>query len=110
LDGKLPPDELVLGPFVGKVACTRIPFGKGVCGTAAELDQSQRVEDVHAFVGHIACDADSASEIVVPLRANGKVIGVLDIDSPTLCRFSEEDKEGIEGFVQTLESVLTRLV
>ena len=96
LDRDLSSDELVLGPYVGKVACTRIPFGRGVCGTAALLDQTQRVEDVHTFADHIACDADSASEIVVPLRANGKVIGVLDIDSPSKSRFSEVDQQGLE--------------
>ncbi|WP_105103964.1 GAF domain-containing protein [Microbulbifer pacificus] len=98
LDG----DELCLGPFQGKPACTRIPVGSGVCGTAVQTGRSQRVEDVHQFPGHIACDAVSASEIVVPLYAGDRCIGVLDIDSPTVARFSEQDLAGIEAFAQTL--------
>ncbi len=90
-------DELVLGPFQGKPACVRIPVGKGVCGAAAATLQTQRVPDVHAFPGHIVCDADSRSEIVVPLVVDDKLIGVLDIDSPSLDRFSEADQEGIEA-------------
>ena len=86
--------ELVLGPFQGRAACIRIPFGKGVCGVAAESRQVQRVEDVHAFPGHIACDAASRSEIVVPLIRDGEVIGVLDIDSPNHARFDAEDEAG----------------
>ena len=86
--------ELVLGPFQGRVACIRIPFGTGVCGAAAETRQVQRVEDVHAFPGHIACDSASNSEIVVPLIRDGELLGVLDIDSPKHARFSEEDEAG----------------
>jgi L-methionine (R)-S-oxide reductase len=90
-------DELVLGPFQGKPACTRIPFGKGVCGTAAAEARTIVVPDVGKFPGHIACDVGSQSEIVVPLLTWGKLIGVLDIDSPSLNRFDEEDQEGIES-------------
>ena len=96
--------SLLLGPFQGKVACVRIEVGKGVCGTAVATDTIQRVEDVHAFPGHIACDAASASEIVVPLHDKGKVVGVLDIDSPLKGRFSQEDQEGLAAFVKVLES------
>jgi GAF domain-containing protein len=88
--------ELVLGPFQGKPACIRIPFGKGVCGTAAQSGETQLVADVHAFPGHIACDANSASELVVPVRRNGTVIAVIDLDSPTLNRFDTEDAKGVE--------------
>ncbi|MCO4090909.1 MAG: GAF domain-containing protein [Sphingorhabdus sp.] len=88
--------ELVLGPFQGKAACIRIPFGKGVCGTAAQSGETQLVEDVHDFPGHIACDANSASELVVPVRRNGTVIAVIDLDSPTLNRFDAEDAKGVE--------------
>ncbi len=89
-------DELVLGPFQGKPACVHIPVGVGVCGTAAATLQTQRVADVHVFSGHIACDPDSRSEVVVPLISNGQLIGVLDIDSPTPDRFTAEDQEGVE--------------
>lgn len=89
-------EELVLGPFQGQIACVRIPFGKGVCGTAAQSRETQRVLDVHEFPGHIACDSASNSELVVPLVKDGKLIGVLDLDSPSLARFSEEDQAGIE--------------
>ncbi|MBD8574580.1 GAF domain-containing protein [Pseudomonas syringae] len=88
--------ELVLGPFQGQIACVRIPFGRGVCGAAAQSLQTQRVEDVHAFAGHIACDSASNSELVVPLIKEGRLIGVLDLDSPSLGRFSEQDQYGIE--------------
>lgn len=94
--------ELVLGPFQGLPACVRIPIGRGVCGTAAAQAQTVVVEDVHTFPGHIACDAASNSEIVIPLIKNDTVIGVLDIDSPIKGRFSTEDKEGLILFVQTL--------
>ena len=96
---------LLLGPFQGKTACIRIALGKGVCGTAAQKDETQVVADVHKFPGHIACDGASNSEIVVPIHAGGKVIGVLDIDSPVFGRFSEEDKAGLEDFVRILEEV-----
>ncbi|MCG9963548.1 MAG: GAF domain-containing protein [Shewanella sp.] len=99
-------EQLVLGPFQGKVACTRIPMGKGVCGTAALANQTQRVADVHQFDGHIACDAASNSEIVIPLRADGKVIAVLDIDSPIFDRFDEEDQKGLELLVKSFEKCL----
>lgn len=89
-------DGLVLGPFHGKPACVRIPMGKGVCGTAAATQQTQRVPDVHEFAGHIACDEASQSEIVVPLKVDGQLVGVLDIDSPSLDRFSESDQLGLE--------------
>jgi L-methionine (R)-S-oxide reductase len=94
-------EELVLGPYVGKVACTRIPFGRGVCGKAATALQTQRIEDVHAFEGHIACDAASASEVVIPVVVDGKLIGVFDMDSPKVGRFSEADQVGLELFVST---------
>lgn len=90
-------DELVLGPFQGRVACVRIPFGKGVCGTAAATRATQVVEDVHAFPGHIACDVASRSEIVVPIIRDGKVIAVLDIDSPVIGRFDAADRAGCEA-------------
>jgi GAF domain-containing protein len=88
--------ELVLGPFQGKAACIRIPFGTGVCGTAAQSNETQLVADVHAFPGHIACDANSASELVVPVQRNDTVIAVIDLDSPTLNRFDTQDAKGIE--------------
>jgi len=89
-------EELVLGPFQGQIACVRIPFGRGVCGAAAASRQTQLVEDVHAFPGHIACDSASNSELVVPLIKDGRLIGVLDLDSPKLARFTEADQAGIE--------------
>ncbi|MBV4537288.1 MULTISPECIES: GAF domain-containing protein [Pseudomonas] len=89
-------EELVLGPFQGQVACVRIPFSKGVCGAAAATQQTQRVDDVHAFPGHIACDSASNSELVIPLVKEGRLIGVLDLDSPKLARFSEADQQGLE--------------
>ncbi|WP_110969351.1 GAF domain-containing protein [Pseudomonas huaxiensis] len=88
--------ELVLGPFQGQVACVRIAFGRGVCGAAAASLQTQRVEDVHAFPGHIACDSASNSELVIPLVKDGRLIGVLDLDSPKLARFTVEDQAGLE--------------
>ncbi|EPJ92549.1 GAF domain-containing protein [Pseudomonas psychrophila] len=90
-------EELVLGPFQGQIACVRIPFGRGVCGAAAASRETQRVEDVHAFAGHIACDSASNSELVVPLIKDGRLIGVLDLDSPSVGRFSEQDQQGIEA-------------
>ena len=94
-------DELVLGPFQGKPACVRIRLGDGVCGAAAATLSTQRVDDVHAFPGHIVCDPDSRSEIVVPLIARRELIGVLDIDSPSLARFDEADQRGIEAVCKT---------
>ncbi|NLS19666.1 GAF domain-containing protein [Rhizobium sp. P40RR-XXII] len=91
------PNELVLGPFQGKPACVRIAVGRGVCGTAVEKAQSVLVEDVHAFPGHIACDAASRSELVVPLFRDGKVFGVIDLDSPLPSRFDGDDQAGIEA-------------
>ncbi len=98
--------SLMLGPFQGKVACIRIEVGKGVCGTAVAQDRTQLVKDVHQFPGHIACDSASNSEIVVPIHKDGKVVAVLDIDSPSLDRFDEEDREGLEAFVRSLEEVM----
>lgn len=94
--------ELVLGPFQGLPACVRIPVGRGVCGTTVAKEQTMVVDDVHAFPGHIACDAASKSEIVIPLIKNGVVLGVLDIDSPIEARFTSEDKDGLEKFVDVL--------
>lgn len=93
-------EELVLGPFQGQVACVRIPFSKGVCGAAARTRETQRVEDVHAFPGHIACDSASNSEVVIPLVKDGRLIGVLDLDSPKLARFSVADQQGLEKLAQ----------
>ena len=98
--------RLELGPFQGKTACTVIECGKGVCGTAAAEDRTQLVPDVHLFPGHIACDSASNSEIVVPLHRDGKVYGVIDIDSPLKGRFTEEDREGLEEFAAALEAVI----
>lgn len=98
--------RLELGPFQGKTACTVIDFGKGVCGTAVAEDRTQLVKDVHEFPGHIACDSASNSEIVIPIHAGGKIYGVLDIDSPLLGRFTEEDKAGLEALVKALEPVI----
>ncbi|WP_375197327.1 GAF domain-containing protein [Sphingobium sp.] len=91
--------ELVLGPFQGKTACIRIALGKGVCGAAAASAETQLVEDVHAFPGHIACDAASASEIVVPVMKDGQVVAVLDLDSPSPARFNEADRAGLEALI-----------
>ncbi|WP_170007941.1 GAF domain-containing protein [Bacillus fonticola] len=100
-------NQLILGPFQGLPACVRIPFGRGVCGTAASTKETQLVADVHEFPGHIACDAASRSEIVVPiLKKDGSLFGVLDIDSPETDRFDEEDRKGLEAFVSVLESTL----
>ena len=99
-------DRLILGPFQGNPACVEIAFGRGVCGMAAAQDKTQLVPDVHLFPGHIACDSASRSEIVIPLHRNGKVIGVLDIDSPSSARFTEEDREGLELLVSVLEKTL----
>lgn len=99
-------EQLVLGPFQGKVACTRIPLGKGVCGTAAATKETQRIADVHQFAGHIACDAASNSEIVIPVFRQSEVIAVLDIDSPVFDRFDSQDQEGLESLVKSLEKCL----
>lgn len=99
--------ELVLGPFQGKPACVRMAVGAGVCGTAAATLQTQRVSDVHKFDGHIACDADSRSEVVVPLLLNGALLGVLDIDSPSINRFSEQDQRGIEDLCAEFCSIVS---
>ena len=96
-------EYLLLGPFQGKTACIRIPSGRGVCGTALATKEIQLVKDVHEFPGHIACDSASNSEIVLPIFQNGKVVGVLDIDSPKFARFDEEDKEGLQLLVTILE-------
>ena len=103
---KMADGQLVLGPFQGKPACILIPVGRGVCGTAVAENRTQLVADVHAFPGHIACDCASNSEIVVPIHVNGKVWGVLDIDSPLFGRFTEADQEGLENFVAILEKIL----
>lgn len=95
--------ELVLGPFQGKVACVRIAVGRGVCGAAVAQNATQLVRDVHAFPGHIACDDASNSEIVIPLRHGGKVVGVLDIDSPFIGRFDERDRAGLEAIAKDIE-------
>ena len=97
--------SLLLGPFQGKSACIRIQPGKGVCGTAVAEDRTQRVPDVHAFPGHIACDRASRSEIVVPIHSGGRIVGVLDIDSPEEDRFSPEDEEGLKALVGVIEQV-----
>lgn len=96
--------ELVLGPFIGRPACIRIPLGQGVCGTAARDGKTQLVEDVHAFPGHIACDAASRSELVVPIMRDGQVVAVIDLDSPDIARFDDEDAAGIESLAQLLSA------
>ena len=98
--------RLVLGPFQGKVACIHIEQGKGVCGTAWDRDEIMLVDDVHAFPGHIACDSASNSEIVLPIHHEGRVVAVLDIDSPLLSRFTEEDKAGLSEIVKTIEAAV----
>lgn len=99
--------ELVLGPFQGKVACIRIPVGTGVCGTAVKTKQTQRVADVHSFNGHIACDATSNAEIVIPVLQAGKVVAVLDIDSVILDRFDQQDQQGLETLITILEQTFS---
>jgi len=100
-------EELVVGPFQGLPACVRIPLDKGVCGAAARTRQTQRIEDVDAFPGHIACDSASRSELVVPLLHEGTLIGVLDLDSPRLSRFDEEDQRGLEAIARIFVGSLT---
>ena len=104
---KMVDGALVLYPFQGKPACIRIPVGRGVCGTAVAENRTQLVYDVHQFPGHIACDCASNSEIVVPIHVNGEIWGVLDIDSPSIGRFTDEDQTGLEKFVAVLEAMLT---
>ena len=99
-------DELVLGPFQGKPACVRISIGRGVCGTAVATNSVQRIYDVHEFEGHIACDAASNSEIVIPFSINGEIAGVLDIDSPNVGRFSQIDEDGLTFFMAEVEKLL----
>ncbi len=103
-------DKLILGPFQGRPACIELPWGRGVCGTAAAEDRTLVVPDVHQFAGHIACDSASRSEIVVPLHRDGRVAGVLDIDSPIPDRFSEEDRLGLEGFARILEEEMAEIL
>ena len=105
---KMVDGQLVLGPFQGKAARVLIPVGQGVCGTAVAEDKTQRVDNVHNFCGHIACDSASNSEIVIPIHVRGEIWGVLDMDSPVLDRFSEKDQAELEKFVHTLEQVLER--
>ena len=106
MKGKMNEQLLILGPFQGKPACVEIAKGRGVCGTAVEKNEVMLVKDVHEFPGHIACDVASRSEIVLPIHVSGKVIGVLDIDSPFLARFDEEDKAGLEKVVAVIEEML----
>jgi GAF domain-containing protein len=101
-------NELVLGPFQGKPACVRVPLGRGICGAAAEQMMTLRVSDVHDFDGHIVCDLASRSEIVVPLISDGRLLGVLDIDSPHLARFSDHDQEGVESLCELFIKSLKR--
>ena len=101
-------DALQLSAFQGKPACVKIAKGKGVCGSAYAKRKVQRIANVHAFKGHIACDSASNSEIVIPLHKGNEIVGVLDIDSPVLARFDEEDQEGLEHFVRILESIFDR--
>ena len=105
---KMEDGVLVLYPFQGKPACIRIPVGRGVCGTAVAEDRTQLVYDVHQFPGHIACDCASNSEIVVPIHVKGQIWGVLDIDSPFIGRFTEEDQTGLQQFVDVLEKILEK--
>lgn len=100
--------ELVLGPFQGKVACIRIPFDKGVCGAAVTVKQTMRIANVHEFSGHIACDSNSNSEIVIPLIINGEVMAVLDIDSPVYDRFDENDQTGLEKIINVFENIIIK--
>lgn len=101
-------NELILGPFQGKVACIRIPVGRGVCGTAAGENKTQRIDDVHAFDGHIACDANSNAEIVIPVTLNGQVIAVLDIDSTAFNRFDSDDQAGLEKIISLFENTMIK--
>jgi GAF domain-containing protein len=100
------PRELVVGPYQGTLGCLRIAFGRGVCGAAAATGQTQRVADVHAFPGHIACDVNSRSELVVPVFAHGQIVGVFDLDSPLIGRFDDVDTQGVESLVRVLEAAI----
>ncbi|MGB3806576.1 MAG: GAF domain-containing protein [Erythrobacter sp.] len=106
VEGASGKDELVLGPFIGRPACLRIPFGQGVCGAAARTGETQLVEDVHAFPGHIACDAQSRAELVIPVKRAGHVIAVIDLDSPTTARFTQDDAAGMERLASVLSDRL----
>lgn len=106
---KLRGDKLVLGPFQGKPACIVIPLGRGVCGRAAEEEKTQRVDNVHTFPGHIACDGASNAEIVIPVYRGEALWGVLDIDSPRFCRFSPEDQQGLERFAAALSAAMPEM-
>lgn len=106
---RLVDNELVLGPFQGKVACIRIKLGKGVCGTCAATGETQRIANVHEFSGHIACDATSNAELVIPVKHDGKVVAVLDIDSREFKRFDEEDAQGISLIVKAFEDTLSKV-
>jgi GAF domain-containing protein len=101
-------EELVLGPFQGKVACIRIPVGTGVCGTAVSQSNTQRIADVHSFDGHIACDATTNSEIVIPMKVNNEVIAVLDIDSTVYSHFDENDQQGLEAIINLFENIIIK--
>jgi L-methionine (R)-S-oxide reductase len=101
-------NELVLGPFQGKVACIRIPVGTGVCGAAVSESITQRIADVHSFDGHIACDATSNSEIVIPVKVDGKIIAVLDIDSTAYDHFDEDDQQGLEAIINLFENMIIK--
>jgi len=101
-------NELVLGPFQGKIACIRIPIGKGVCGTAVSESTTQRIGDVHNFSGHIACDATSNAEIVIPVKVNGNIIAVLDIDSTQFDRFDKVDQSGLEAIITLFENIMIK--
>lgn len=96
------PEALILGPYQGKVACVHIPFGRGVCGTAASTQKTQLVKDVHAFAGHIACDGETNSEVVIPMVVEGKLVGVLDLDSPLIARFDQADADGLTELVSKM--------
>lgn len=105
---RLMSNELVLGPFQGKVACIRIPIGKGVCGTSVSQAATMRIANVHDFSGHIACDSESNSEIVIPIELNGKIIAVLDIDSPLHNRFDECDQNGLEAIIIAFQNIMIK--
>ncbi len=101
-------EQLVLGPFQGKIACIRIPIGKGVCGTAVSEGITQRISDVHHFSGHIACDSTTNAEIVIPVKVNGLIIGVLDLDSTQFDRFDKQDQNGLEAIITLFENIMIK--